>query len=237
MDSAQPRAPLASRKDGTRARRRLTRTSGRGDLTAANPLNSLPLPQWIGEFVRGDPARSGQVVEHTIWQAGGPPFAAGAAIFAIDRIVRSNPSWLGVWRMRLTFKALAAGAKLLRLNADEATLRDAQHLTRAGDDPGPSGPLLERLRRWASHPLRLASETEGDIAAEAGAGLGASELAALLAADRALAGQLGWATVLPLHPVVVHDPRCGTDLRHCVRARISRIGRRRVMPCCFVLRW
>jgi Protein of unknown function (DUF1403) len=36
-----------------------------------------------------------------------PRFAAGAAAFAIDQVVRSDAPWLGCWRMRLTRPAAA----------------------------------------------------------------------------------------------------------------------------------
>jgi hypothetical protein len=157
-------------------------------------LKPLPLPRWIGAVVEGGEADA----RDTSGQGRDARFAAGAAIFAIDQTVRSNPPWIGCWRMRLTLKALAAAAKGLRLDADEAGLRDALHLTRAGDDPGPAGRLHLLLRRWASRPLRLAAETEVDIAREVSGSAAAAEFAALIAADRTLARQLGWESPLPL---------------------------------------
>jgi hypothetical protein len=184
----------------------LTRASAREPSPATNPLNLLPLPRWIGEFTAGDPARAGEGAEHATWQGGDPRFATGAAIFAIDQIVRLNAPWIGAWRMRLTLKAAATAAKRLRLDADEAALRDALHLTRAGDDPGPAGRLHLLLRRWASRPLRLAAETEVDIAGEITGSAAAADIAALIAADLTLAGQLGWESPLPLHLATIHDP-------------------------------
>jgi hypothetical protein len=169
-------------------------------------LNLLPLPRWIGDVCGGDPARAGEGAEYATWQVGDPRFAAGAAIFAIDQIVRLNAPWLGAWRMRLTLKAAAAAAKRLRLNADEHALRDALHLTRAGDDPGPAGQLHLLLRRWASRSLRLAAEAEAGIAREVSGSPVAAEVAALIAADRTVAGQLGWESPLPLHLAAIHDP-------------------------------
>ena len=165
---------------------------------ARNVLNPQPLPRWIAG---GGGAEAG--------------FAAGAAVFALDQILRADPPWLGCWRMRLALRAAVAAARLLRLDADEAGLRDALHLTRPGDDPGPAGRIHDLLRRWASRPLRLAMETEAELAAETGGGQGASELAALLAADRALAERLGWGQPLPLHLAVIHraDLRSGLDCR------------------------
>src|SRR3954470_22355335 len=84
-----------------------------------------PLPGWTR--LRGDD--------------GGPEaaFAAGAALFALDQIVRAEPPWLGAFRMRHALAAAPISSRLLRRPADEAALRDAHHLTRRGDDPGPAG--------------------------------------------------------------------------------------------------
>lgn len=161
-----------------------------------------PLPRWV--------EASGVAGARMAGDEGSADFAAGAAVFALDQILRTDPPWLGTWRMRLALKAAIAAARLLRLDADEAGLRDALHLTRPGDDPGPAGRVHQLIRRWCARPLRLAAETEAGIAAESGGGQGRhqsgpGELAALLAADRALAEQLDWTQPLPLHLAVIND--------------------------------
>jgi hypothetical protein len=204
------------------------------DPNAATGPKSLivqPLPRWVGKS-SGDPKASGHAVAQG--QAGlvaDVSFAAGAALFALDEIMRAGPPWLGAWQMRLTLKAAISAARLLRLGSDAESLRDALHLTRPGDDPGPAGRLHRVLRQWAARPLRKAAETEELVALEAGQGAGADELAALLAADRGLAEKLGWAKPLPLHLVAIHHPdlkqaadsmrlrACGPDwdqVRHAV---------------------
>ena len=50
---------------------------------------------------------------------------------------------------------MPVSARLLRLRADEAALRDARHLTRPGDDPGPAGRLYRAWRNLAARPARL----------------------------------------------------------------------------------
>lgn len=165
----------------------------------ANPLYLQPLPRWITVA-----ARPG--VKQAAADRDDAPFAAGAAVHALDTMLRADLPWLGCWRMRLALKAGVSAARLLRIDTDEAVLRDALHLTRPGDDPGPAGRLHALLRRWAGRPVRLAEETGSAILAEAGQGRGAGELAALLAADRALADRLGWAQPLPLHLAAIHDP-------------------------------
>jgi hypothetical protein len=131
---------------------------------------------------------------------------AGVALFALDQIIRADPPWLGALRMRLALEAAVASARLLRLSADEAALRDAEQLTRSGDDPGPAGRVHRIWRSFAARPARLAGETAEARAAEIGAGAGAEEVIALLQADSDLATALGWHRPLPLVATVIADP-------------------------------
>jgi hypothetical protein len=145
-------------------------------LAAPNPLTLKPLPRWI---------TSAQASATAAGQGTSPPdiqaaFAAGAASFALDQILRAEPAWIGCLSMRQAFKAAAVAAKLLRLNADEAHLRDAEHLTRPGDDPGPAGRLHRLLRQLASRPTRLADETLSAIASEIEGAATDAEVLALL---------------------------------------------------------
>src|SRR4051812_20002444 len=89
----------------------------------------------------------------------GSAFAAGAALFAVDDVVRTNPPWLGALRMRQALAAAAAAARLLRLREDEAALRDAHHLTRPGADPGPAGRLHRAWRDCSARPTHLGTAT------------------------------------------------------------------------------
>jgi hypothetical protein len=88
--------------------------------------------------------------------AGAESFAAGAVLLALDRLNRADPPWLGVLRARQVLRAAAASARSLRHREDEARLRDAHHLTRPGDDPGPAGALYRLWRAFAARPTRLA---------------------------------------------------------------------------------
>ena len=170
-----------------------------------NPLILQPLPRWVGSS-KALETRTGQGVSPSDRDAA---FAAGAAAFALDQIIRAEPPWLGCLRMRLTIRAAAVASRLLRLNADEASLRDAEHLTRPGDDPGPAGRLHRLLRQLASRPTRLADETLSAIATEIEGSVTCAELLALLRADLALAVHLGWERPLLLHIGTILDP----DLR------------------------
>ncbi len=101
-----------------------------------------PLPPWAQLFARpGDAA---------------PAFAAGAVFLALDRIIRAEPEWLGTLSARQTLRAAKGSARALRHKEDEAALRDAHHLTRAGDDPGPAGRLYRLWRDFSARPTRLA---------------------------------------------------------------------------------
>lgn len=114
-----------------------------GEIINRNPLFSQPLPRWTR--IQGEP------------QVNAPEaaFAAGAALFALDQVVRADPPWLRTLRMRQALAAAAVSARLLRLREDELALRDAHHLTRPADDPGPAGRLHRTWRDLAARPARL----------------------------------------------------------------------------------
>ncbi len=140
-----------------------------------------------------------------------PPEArAGAALFALDQIIRADPPWLGCFRMRLALQAAVASARLLRLSTDEAALRDAEQLTRPGDDPGPAGRLHRLWRLFGAKPVRLAGESIAalgkETGAEDGSTAGALEVLALMQADAELATALGWERPLALFATVIADP-------------------------------
>jgi hypothetical protein len=78
--------------------------------------------------------------------------AAGAAIGALDAVVRRQERWAGAWRHRLALAAAAATAKQAGRVEDEPALRDAFLLTRPGDDVGPAGRMLLTWRRLATRP-------------------------------------------------------------------------------------
>ncbi|WP_258580970.1 DUF1403 family protein [Mesorhizobium sp. AR02] len=79
---------------------------------------------------------------------------AGAAIGALDGVVRRQERWSGAWRQRLALSAAAATAKQAGRVEDESALRDAVLLTRPGDflSVGPAGSMLLAWRRLASTP-------------------------------------------------------------------------------------
>jgi hypothetical protein len=153
---------------------------------------------------------------------------AGAALAVLSPIAR-HPHPLGrLWRRRL---ALADAAVLVRQSGrteDEAALRDAWHLRREGDDPGPAGRVLKAWRALSepAAPADLpalfelrADEALDEVLAAAtklAAGQGSpvaaaaeivattlravphGEQLALWLADRVLAERLKWPKAVPL---------------------------------------
>ena len=115
-------------------------------------------------------------------------FMAGAALNALDMLVRSDPPWAGAWRQRLALKSAAAAVRLVGRVEDEAALRDIWTLRPAGADPSVLGPAGGILLAWR----RLASK---------GSGLDADALAGIV-------DQLGlrWSDSLASIPALVNDP-------------------------------
>jgi hypothetical protein len=93
-------------------------------------------------------------------------FQAGAALAALDPIVRTEASWRGCWGARLALAAATASTRLLGRGEDDAALRDAFTLRRLGDDPGPAGRLLVAWRLVAGRrpDLVFGAETAEMIA-------------------------------------------------------------------------
>jgi hypothetical protein len=92
----------------------------------------------------------------------------GAALLLLDQWLKSSPPCSGIFAMRQALAASRATAARLRYRADETALRDAHHLTRGADDPGPAGRLYRHWRRLASTP----THSGGKVIAEAAIDLG-----------------------------------------------------------------
>jgi hypothetical protein len=76
--------------------------------------------------------------------------AAGAAIGALDAVVRRQERWAGAWRQRLALVAAAVTARQGGRVEDENALRDAVLLTRPGDDVGLAGRMFLGWRRLSN---------------------------------------------------------------------------------------
>lgn len=112
---------------------------------AAAPVSSVP--GWLRRAVPDAQSLGNKDVEDVT-------LAAGAAIGALDAVVRRNERWAGAWRQRLALSAAAATAKQAGRVEDERALRDAVLLIRPGDflSVGPAGLLLLAWRRLAARP-------------------------------------------------------------------------------------
>jgi Protein of unknown function (DUF1403) len=99
----------------------------------------VPVPAWARAS-----GRAGQ---------GDPLFAVGASLALLDAFLRRDPPPAGALRHRLALMSAAACAKILRLNADAAALRDLRFAT--GDNPGPAPRLLRLWREFAGRPPSL----------------------------------------------------------------------------------
>ncbi|MCA0008823.1 MULTISPECIES: DUF1403 family protein [unclassified Mesorhizobium] len=103
------------------------------------------VPAWLRRAIPDAQSGAGKDIEDVA-------LVAGAAIGALDAVVRRQERWAGAWRQRLAISAAAATAKQAGRVEDEAALRDAVLLTRPGDNVGPAGLFLLAWRRLASRP-------------------------------------------------------------------------------------
>jgi Protein of unknown function (DUF1403) len=119
-------------------------TRSRAKRTPAKiPEQQAPPPPAIPAWARAS-GRGGE---------GDPLFAAGAALALLDAALRLEPPAAGALRARLALQSAAACAKILRLNADAAALRDLRFAV--GDPLGAAATLLSLWRDGASRPPSL----------------------------------------------------------------------------------
>jgi Protein of unknown function (DUF1403) len=175
-----------------------------------------PLPRWV--VLPSGPQSDAE--EGSFSMAAKPDFQTGAVLFALDQVLRADPPWRKALAMRQALAAAVAACKLVRLNADADILRDAEQLTRTGDDPGPAGRLHRRLRVLASEPLDQSPTCLDAISAELGGHEIITEVVSLLQADLAVAKFMRWPRPVLLHLTAVLQPAFRTGLNG-VRPRIG----------------
>ena len=168
-----------------------------------------PLPGWIV----GSPAVTLDAAA----------FSSGAALahLAIASAAPALP--LDLWRSRLALAAAELCASLAGRREGQAALRDAVHLTRPGDDPGPAGRILRQWTLAVTRPISVAGlgkavdgvapeqialclDAAGTTPVDRAAAVieavladaPRAETAALILADAVLSKALGWTHVLPL---------------------------------------
>jgi hypothetical protein len=120
-------------------RARPARKSADALIRQPSPSLPAPVPAWA--------RASGRAGE------GEPLFAAGAGLALLDACLLAEPPAAGALRARLALQSAAASAKLLRLNADAAALRDLRFAV--GDPLGPAPNLLSLWRDGAGRPPSL----------------------------------------------------------------------------------
>lgn len=125
-------------------------------LTSSTPP-VVTVPTWLRRAIPDAQSLAGQDIEDVV-------LIAGAAIGALDTVVRRQERWAGAWRQRLALGAAAVTTRQAGRVEEEAALRDAALLTKAGDDVGPAGRLLLVWRRLASTPAEKLL-TEKNLAA------------------------------------------------------------------------
>jgi len=130
--------PLERAPAPVRQPRRTRRTS-----TKTRERHAPPPPAAIPAWARAS-GRAGE---------GDPLFAAGAGLALLDAFLHTEPPAAGALRARLALHSAAASAKILRLNADEAALRDLRFAT--GDPLGPAAALLSLWRDGTGRPPSL----------------------------------------------------------------------------------
>jgi hypothetical protein len=112
-------------------------------------------------------------------------YFAGAALSALDSLVRSDPPWASVWRRRLALRSAAAVVQiLLNRREDEAALRDAIALAKAGQELGPAGRVYSAFRILAGPGDLLRPERLAAVAADLQSPLDPQKAAGLAAALR-----------------------------------------------------
>lgn len=150
-------------------------------------------------------------------------FFSGAALCQLHLVLEREAVPLALLRDRLALRAAAACVAFSGRPERAAELRDAVHLLRPGDLPGPAGEMYLAWRRAVERPVsvkalaralphveasRIASWLDagrGTPMTRAAMGLEAvwaeaprADVTALILADAALAQALGWTHVVPL---------------------------------------
>ena len=212
------------------------------DLSDA-PILLGPLPGWIT-------TGSAESLEDAAFQS-------GAALAYLHMISRHEAVPQALWRDRLALAAAEVCVGFSGRREGGRALRDALHLTRPGDHPGPAGAIFGQWARAVARPISVAHlgkamdgvsaeritlclDAMGSNPVDRAAGvieavlaeLPRAETVALILADAVLAKSLGWDHVLPLISLALkpRDLRLqGDDLRlTCHRAVV--IGAAQAVP-------
>ena len=102
-----------------------------------------PLPGWV--FAAS--AETGEAAA----------FRSGAALAHLALVARVEDLPLALWRDRLALAAAEVCVALAGRREGQAALRDAVHLTRPGDDPGPAGRVLRQWSQAVARPISVSA--------------------------------------------------------------------------------
>lgn len=210
--------------------------------TVAEPLRPA-LPGWI----MSGPAETLETAA----------FQSGAALAHLAMVATAADLPQALWRDRLALAAAEVCVGHTGRRDGAGALRDALHLTRPGDDPGPAGNVLRQWSRAVARPIsvaQLSRALEGiaperialcldatgpspvDRAAQVIeavlADIRRGETSALILADAVLARSLGWSHVLPLLSLALktRDLRLRGDELRLVCHRAVGAGVRQALP-------
>ncbi|OQM76080.1 DUF1403 family protein [Pseudaminobacter manganicus] len=142
--------------------------SSRHDFTPADAASAGPIPAvpaWLRRAVPDAQGLAGYSVEDVA-------ITAGAALGALDAVVRRAEKWAGAWRQRLALSAAAVTARQAGRVEDEAALRDTFAFSGTQDGLsgsttlGPAGLFLLVWRRLAARPVEdlLTAKNLGAVA-------------------------------------------------------------------------
>lgn len=213
----------------------------------SQPVLSLPAP----------PPLPGWVLSGRAETLESAAFRSGAALAHLAVATQGDDLPRALWLDRLALAAAERSVAMIGRRDGAAALRDALHLTRPGDDPGPAGRVLRQWARAVARPLSAATlgrALEGvteerialclDVAGPTPVERAAlvleavladaprAEVAAVILADAVLSQSLGWTHLHPLlaQELTARDLRLrGEALRlACHRAVLG--GVRRALP-------
>lgn len=83
-------------------------------------------------------------------------FRSGAALAHLTFVTTAADLPLALWRDRLALAAAEACVGFAGRREGSSALRDALHLTKAGDDPGPAGRVLRQWSHAVARPISVA---------------------------------------------------------------------------------
>jgi len=102
-----------------------------------------PLPGWIS-------AAPAETLESAA-------FRSGAALAHLSCVTAAADLPQALWRDRLALVAAEVCAGISGRREGASAMRDALHLTKAGDDPGPAGSILRQWSRAVSRPISVSN--------------------------------------------------------------------------------